>query len=128
MLTGSKFECHAFKCGCEGEPGWHEAKYERQLQRQRDEKFDYLMTGRKQATYTDYTKAIEEVSEEYFKARENFPDFRSRHEGIAIIEEEFLEFRDAAMWPHKNKGDSAYEEAKQLAAMSIRYMVDIGRE
>lgn len=77
---------------------------------------------------TDYTNALDEVREELAVARKNFPDFRSRHEGIAIIEEEFLEFRAAAMWPHKNKGDSAYEEAKQLAAMAIRYMVDIGRE
>ncbi len=83
---------------------------------------------RRKATYTEYMHAIGEVSEEYFKAQTKFPEFASRHEGIAIIEEEFLEFRAAAMWPHKNKGDSAYDEAKQLAAMSLRYMVDIGRE
>ena len=79
-------------------------------------------------TNTDYTHALEEVVEELLSAVKAFPDFRSRHEGIAIVEEEFLEFREAAMWPHKNKGDDAYTEAKQLAAMCIRYMVDIGRE
>ena len=79
---------------------------------------------------TDYTHAIEEVVEELLEANKNFPDFRSRHEGIAIIEEEFLEFRAAAMWPHKvpKFEDDAYTEAKQLAAMAIRYMVDIGHE
>ncbi len=79
---------------------------------------------------TDYTHAIEEVVEELLEANKNFPDFRSRHEGIAIIEEEFLEFRDAAMWPHKLKpgDDDAYEEAKQLAAVALRYMVDIGHD
>ena len=79
--------------------------------------------------YTDLAKALEEVREEYLEATENFGEFASRHEGIAIIEEEFLEFRDAAMWPHKLKpeDDDAYTEAKQLAAMSIRYMVDVGR-
>lgn len=76
----------------------------------------------------DYTHAIEEVVDELVTATKSFRSFQSRHEGIAIIEEEFLEFRDAAMWPHKNPGDDAYTEAKQLAAMAIRYMVDIGRE
>ena len=80
------------------------------------------------ATYTDYTNAMKEVADEYFKAQKNFGEFKSRHEGVAIIEEEFLEFRQAAFWPHKNKGDDAYTEAKQLAAMCLRYMIDIGRE
>lgn len=83
---------------------------------------------RRKATYTEYMHAMREVAEEYFEAQDNFSRFRSRHEGIAIIEEEFLEFRAAAMWPHKNKGDDAYTEAKQLATMAIRYMVDIGHE
>lgn len=82
------------------------------------------------ATYTDYTKALGEVSDEYFKAQKKYKEFHSRHDGIGIIEEEFLEFRAAAMWPHKLKpgDDDAYDEAKQLAAMALRYMVDIGRE
>ena len=71
---------------------------------------------------------IDEVYAEYFDATMKFGAFKSRHEGVAIIEEEFLEFRKAAFWPHKNKGDDAYTEAKQLAAMSIRYMMDIGRD
>ena len=85
---------------------------------------------RLKATYTEYMHAMREVAAEYFEARDNFPAFRSRHEGIAIIEEEFIEFRDAAMWPHKLKptDDDAYTEAKQLAAMAIRYMVDVGHE
>ena len=73
---------------------------------------------------------VDEVVAEYFDATMKFGKFVSRHEGIAIVEEEFLEFRDAAMWPHKLKpeDDDAYTEAKQLAAMSIRYMVDVGRK
>lgn len=73
---------------------------------------------------------VSQVVDEYIAATAKFGMFRSRHEGVAIIEEEFLEFRDAAFWPHKLKpgDDDAYTEAKQLAAMAIRYMVDIGRE
>ena len=70
---------------------------------------------------------LDEVVAEYFDATMKFGEFKSRHEGVAIIEEEFLEFRQAAFWPHKNKGDDAYTEAKQLAAMCLRYMIDIGR-
>ncbi|KKL51152.1 hypothetical protein LCGC14_2298330 [marine sediment metagenome] len=55
------------------------------------------------ATYTDYSNAIAEVSDEYFRAQKKFKEFKSRHEGVAIIEEEFLEFRQAAFWPHKRK-------------------------
>ena len=72
--------------------------------------------------------ALDEIVTEYFDATMKFGTFASRHEGVAIIEEEFLEFRDAAFWPHKNKGDDAYTEAKQLAAMCLRYMVDVGRK
>jgi hypothetical protein len=71
---------------------------------------------------------IKEVASEFYEATTKFGPFVSRHEGIAIIEEEFLEFRAAAMWPHKCEGDDAYTEAKQLAAMAIRFMVDVGRK
>ena len=73
-------------------------------------------------------EVVNEVVNEYYESTTKFGKFVSRHEGVAIIEEEYLEFRDAAFWPHKNKGDDAYTEAKQLAAMAIRYMVDVGRE
>ena len=75
--------------------------------------------------------ALDDIVGEYYQATMKFGKFASKHEGVAIIEEEFLEFREAAFWPHKCtecKGDDAYTEVKQLAAMCLRYMVDIGRE
>ncbi len=70
-------------------------------------------------------EAMDMVRAELEAAYKHFPvDFRSAHEGVAIIEEEFLEFRSAAYWPHKTKDDEA-EEAVQLAAMSLRYLVDV---
>ncbi len=81
---------------------------------------------------TDLTRelieaTLDDVRDELLGAYENFPPFRSAHEGVAIVEEEFLEFRDAAYWPHKRqKGDASEEtEARQLAAMTVRYLVDI---
>jgi hypothetical protein len=70
--------------------------------------------------------ALEEIRMELLAAYENFPDIRSAHEGVAIIEEEFLEFREAAYWPHKQKHVDAEEtEARHLAAMCVRYLVDV---
>ncbi len=68
--------------------------------------------------------ALDQVRAELVKVYENFPDFRSAHEGVAIIDEEFIEFRDAAYWPHKGDADEE-KEATQLAATSVRYLVDI---
>lgn len=68
---------------------------------------------------------LDEVKIELSIAFENFPPFRSAHEGVAIVEEEFLEFRDAAYWPHKNISGLDEEEARQLAAMAVRYLFDV---
>ena len=65
------------------------------------------------------------VKAELMSAYANFPDFRSAHEGVAIVDEEMREFRDAAYWPHKNTTDAEENEARQLAAMAVRYLVDV---
>ena len=68
---------------------------------------------------------LQVVAEEYITACHLFPKFRSAHEGVAIIDEEFREFRDAAYWPHKEETGDEAEEARQLAAMVIRYLTDV---
>lgn len=62
-------------------------------------------------------------------ATSRFGPMKSPHEGIAIIEEEFLELRSAVFWPDKAITRSQQrrrqrEEAIQLAAMAIRFLVD----
>lgn len=76
-----------------------------------------------------FEDALDDVVAEYYDATMKFGEFKSRHDALGIIEEEFLELRAAAFWPHKLKpeDDDAYTEAKQLAAMALRYMVDIGK-
>jgi hypothetical protein len=69
--------------------------------------------------------AINEVRCELYAAMNSFPPFRSAHEGVAIVDEEMREFRDAAYWPHKEETGNEETEATQLAAMSIRYLVDV---
>jgi hypothetical protein len=68
---------------------------------------------------------LNDIADEYLNACDQFPNFRSSHEGLAIIQEEFLEFREVAFWPHKHPNTNAEHEVKQLAAMCVRYLMDI---
>ena len=70
-------------------------------------------------------EAIELVRIELYAAISAFPPFRSAHEGVAIVDEEFREFRDAAYWPHREETGDEEVEATQLAAMAVRYLVDV---
>ena len=72
--------------------------------------------------------ALDRVRAELLRAYKKFPvDFRSAHEGVAMIDEEFQEFKKAAYWPHKEEEglDAEEKEAIQLAAMSLRYLIDV---
>ena len=83
---------------------------------------DYTLTPDLDA---QITIALEEVREELVLAYEKFPRFRSAHEGVAIVDEEMREFRDAAYWPHQHAPGAEETEARQLAAMAVRYLIDI---
>jgi len=63
---------------------------------------------------------LDEIIAELDRATEKFGKFASRHEGIAIIDEEFQELKKAVYW---NDGDWK-EEAIQTAAMCLRLLVD----
>lgn len=65
-----------------------------------------------------------DVSDELARARQQFPAFNGGHEGYAVILEELDELWDEV----KSKGRTnarMYEEAKQVAAMAIRFMLDV---
>jgi hypothetical protein len=64
---------------------------------------------------------LQSVADEVERAEAKFAPFNSGHEGYAVIKEELDE-----LWEHV-KGNTAYSveaynEAKQVAAMGIRYM------
>lgn len=69
-------------------------------------------------------KALASVREELIEACRRFDPMRSPHEGYAVILEELDE-----LWAEvkADKGDSTTgrAEAIQLAAMAIRYLVDV---
>lgn len=67
-------------------------------------------------------KALDIVNQELSKAINRFPAMRSPHEAYAIILEEMDELWDAIK---KNDFIHAREEAKQVAAMAVRYLMDV---
>lgn len=65
-----------------------------------------------------------EAGIELLSALRKFAQFHSPHEGIAVIEEEYIELRAHV---HANTGHSpeARAEAIQIAAMALRYALDL---
>ena len=70
--------------------------------------------------------AIEEVEKELASAITKYPKFHSPHEGWAIIKEEVDElWQEVMVKQSKHDLVKMREEAKQIAAMAIRFMVDL---
>jgi len=101
-------------CGfpeCEAAPDEHRRIFER---------------GRISVAILDTTpeRALRDVARELARACRDFAPMHSAHEGHAVIREEFEE-----LWEHvkTNTGGSraARAEAVQLAAMAVRYVLDV---
>lgn len=79
----------------------------------------------------DLAKAVSLVVTEYQRAANRFPPFQSAHEGHAVIREEFEEHWteikaikwDAPIAEWRN--ESLATESIQLAAMALRFIVDL---
>lgn len=71
----------------------------------------------------DFDMVLAAVMDELDRASKKFPDFRSAHEGYAILKEEVDELWDAIK---ANDHVSARKEAVQVAAMAFRYLLDLG--
>ena len=69
------------------------------------------------------TKAINLVKKELDRARTKFPAFNSTHEGYAVILEEQDELWDIIK--RNRPKEELMEEAKQVAAMAIRFLIDV---
>jgi hypothetical protein len=69
--------------------------------------------------------AASDISDELFSAKEKYPEnFNSLHEGYAVLKEEVDELWDEIKKKNPNKAN-IYTEAKQVAAMAIRIMVEL---
>lgn len=73
-----------------------------------------------------YSGPVREVFDELAAAQAKFPRFNGPHEGWAVIREELDELWDLV---RENDGDTqlARVEAVQIAAMAIRYMMEVTR-
>lgn len=71
----------------------------------------------------DPERALAAVNSELARAMRRFAPFASAHEALAVIREEYLEFEREVF---HGTGADALTEAMQLAAMAVRYIVDIG--
>lgn len=68
--------------------------------------------------------AITEVVAEFYRAAESHPKFNSAHEGYAVILEEVDELK-AEVWKRHHERELMRKEAIQVAAMAIRFLVDV---
>jgi hypothetical protein len=97
------------------------------------------MTGT-EADDLEMQLTIAKILLECDKSRYSNPEFHSAHEGLAVIEEEFLELRGEVFWGRKPVSGPAHlveemaldgwlermdGEAIQLAAMAIRFIVEM---
>ena len=70
--------------------------------------------------------ATNDIYREYIEASKKFRPFISAHEGIAVIREEYKELEKEIFKQFNVRTKEAMrEEAKQLGAMALRFMVDI---
>jgi hypothetical protein len=74
----------------------------------------------------DIEMALTFIKKEYLRARTMFPPMNSKHEGIAVIYEEYLELQ-TEVFTEKNlkaRNEKTFTEAIQLAAMCVAFMLE----
>lgn len=76
----------------------------------------------------DRAKAIASVIGELDEAQTQFPRFNSAHEGLAVLREEYLELEQEVFTKRTNNDihlDKLEQEARQVAAMGLRFLCDV---
>ena len=72
----------------------------------------------------DGLQAVNEVVSEFRRASNLHPKFNSAHEGYAVILEEVDELK-AEVWKRHHDPELMRKEAVQVAAMALRFLVDV---
>lgn len=78
-------------------------------------------------TDADLDRRLQDVGEEVVRAVEQHPPMHSGHEAQSVIAEEFHEFTLAVWFGVDQHGRPAdpRQEAVQVAAMAVRYLLDV---
>jgi hypothetical protein len=73
-----------------------------------------------------YTRVLQDAGKELGRAIRKYPKMHSAHEGYAVILEELDELKTEA-WkkPKKRSVAKMRKEACQIAAMALRFMLDV---
>jgi hypothetical protein len=70
--------------------------------------------------------AVEAIEKECFRACTLYPKFHSAHEGYAVLLEEVEElWAEVKKSPKKRDPAAMRDEAIQVAAMALRFLIDI---
>lgn len=87
--------------------------------------YDVYKELRDQGLLNERTEQAFKIVDEYMRARQKFPPFRSAHEGYAIILEEVDE-----MWAEikANNTKLARKECVQVAAMCFAFLLEVGHD
>jgi hypothetical protein len=73
-----------------------------------------------------YSRELRDVSEELDKALRKHPKFNGAHEGWAVILEEVDELWDEVkVRANKRRRDKMRKEALQIAAMALRFALEV---
>jgi len=73
-----------------------------------------------------YSRTLREVSDELDRAIRKYPRFNSAHEGYAVLLEEVRELeREVFRRQKKRKPAKMRREAVQIAAMAIRFVIEV---
>lgn len=73
-----------------------------------------------------YSRALRDVAAELDAALRKYPRFASAHEGYSFLLEEVRELeREVFRSPKKRRNGRMRREAVQVAAMAVRFLVDV---
>lgn len=85
----------------------------------------HYLIPKSKITEADLDMAVAQIRTEYLLARQKHAPMYSAHEGFAVIYEEFMVELAAHVWDDTGRSQEAYQEATQVAAMALAFMLEV---
>ena len=86
---------------------------------------EHYLVPKSKVTEAGLDMAVAQIRAEYLRARQTHAPMHSPHEGFAVIYEEFMVELADHVWHDTGRSQAAYEEATQVAAMALAYMLEV---